>query len=94
MRADRYFASRLRSYVDPLSDAGTLTGKRRVMARRGWVGEKSDFFSILLGGEFDESEGVEVLVESFMVHQFGMGAGFHEAPFVEDKDPISSLNRR
>jgi hypothetical protein len=34
--------------------------------------------------EFGEPKGVEVLVEPFMVHQFGMGAGFHEAPFVED----------
>ena len=47
-----------------------------------------------LRGGFDESQGVEILVEPFMVHQFGMGAGFHEASFVEDKDPIGSLNGR
>ncbi|HXT66187.1 MAG TPA: hypothetical protein VN657_05300, partial [Nitrospiraceae bacterium] len=34
-------------YVEPLSDARTKHGKRRVSARRGWVGEKGDFFSIL-----------------------------------------------
>jgi hypothetical protein len=55
------------------------------------------FLSVLLEGlcrEFDESEGVKVLVQPLLVHQFGMGAGFHEAAFVEDKDPIGSLNRR
>ena len=35
--------------VEPLSDARTPLGKRRVSARQGWAGEKSDFFSILLG---------------------------------------------
>ena len=34
-------------YVESLNDARTLHGKRRVSARRGWAGEKSDFFSIL-----------------------------------------------
>jgi hypothetical protein len=32
-----------------------MQGKRRVSARQGWAGEKSDFFSILLG--FDVSNG-------------------------------------
>ena len=36
------------SHVEPLSDARTPHGKRRVPARLGWAGEKSDFFSILL----------------------------------------------
>jgi hypothetical protein len=54
----------------------------------------ADFFSILLGGEFDEPERVKILVESFMVHQFSMSAGFHEAPFVEDEDAIGSLDGR
>jgi hypothetical protein len=35
-------------YVEPLSEARTPHGKRRVSARRGLAGEKSDFFSILL----------------------------------------------
>ena len=35
--------------VEPLSDARTKFGERRVLARRGREGEKSDFFSILLG---------------------------------------------
>jgi len=35
--------------VEPLSDARTPLGERRVSARQGWAGEKSDFFSILLG---------------------------------------------
>ena len=35
-------------YVEPLSDARTLLGERCVLAHRGWTGEKSDFFSILL----------------------------------------------
>jgi hypothetical protein len=39
-------------YVEGLNDARTLHGKRRVLARRGWAGEKSDFFSILLEGEW------------------------------------------
>jgi len=34
--------------VEPLSDARTPLGKRRISARRGWAGEKGDFFSILL----------------------------------------------
>jgi hypothetical protein len=71
-----------------------MPGKRRVSARLGWVGEKGDFFSILLGGEFDKPEGIEVLVEPFAVHQFGMGAAFHEAPLVEHEYTISSLDSR
>ena len=39
----------LSPYVEGLNDARTLHGERRVSARRGWAGEKSDFFSILLG---------------------------------------------
>ena len=35
-------------YVEDLNDARTLHGERRVSACRGWVGETSDFFSILL----------------------------------------------
>jgi hypothetical protein len=35
-------------HVEDLNDARTMLGKRRVLARRGWVGEKADFFSILL----------------------------------------------
>ena len=35
-------------YVEGLNDARTTLGKWRVSARRGWAGEKSDFFSILL----------------------------------------------
>ena len=35
-------------YVEALSEARTLHGKRRVSAHRGWVGEKIDFFNILL----------------------------------------------
>jgi hypothetical protein len=54
----------------------------------------ADFFSILLGGEFDEPQGIKVLVEPFTLHQFGMGARFHEAALVEDKDPVGSLNSR
>ena len=34
---------------EPLSDARTLPGERRVSARKGWAGEKSDFFNTLLG---------------------------------------------
>ena len=34
--------------VEGLSDARPLPGKKRVSARRGWVGEMSDFFSIRL----------------------------------------------
>jgi hypothetical protein len=38
----------LNRYVEGLNDARTLHGYRCVSARRGWVGEKGDFFSILL----------------------------------------------
>jgi hypothetical protein len=41
-------ARRTLRYVEPLSDARTMLGKRRVSARRGLAGEKDDFFSILL----------------------------------------------
>ena len=34
-------------HVEALNDARTTHGNRRVSARRGWVGEKSDFPSIL-----------------------------------------------
>jgi hypothetical protein len=40
-------ARRTLQYVEPLSDARTKPGERRVSARRGRAGEKSDFFSIL-----------------------------------------------
>jgi hypothetical protein len=36
--------------VEPLSEARTKPGEKRVSARRGRAGEKSDFFSILLSG--------------------------------------------
>jgi hypothetical protein len=35
-------------YVEDLNDARTMLGTRRVSARRGWAGENSDFFSVLL----------------------------------------------
>ena len=40
--------------IEDLNDARTPHGKRRVLARRGWVGEKSDFFSILLCEELSD----------------------------------------
>ena len=42
-------AENLIRYVEPLSDARTPHGKRRILARGGRAGEKSDFFSILPG---------------------------------------------
>ena len=72
----------------------TLPGKRCVLARRGRAGEKSEFFSILLRGELDEPQGVKILIEPSKVHQFSVGTGFHEAPFVQHKYPIGSLNGR
>jgi hypothetical protein len=48
---ERVFGS-LTFHVSPFtlleSDTRTPLGERRVSARRGWAGEKSDFFSILL----------------------------------------------
>ncbi len=41
-------ARRTLRYVEPLNDKRTMHGNRRVSARRGWAGEKGDFFSILL----------------------------------------------
>ena len=35
-------------YVEDFDEPRTTHGNRRVSARRGWAGEKSDFFSILL----------------------------------------------
>jgi hypothetical protein len=37
-------------YVEDAFEARTTHGKRRVSARQGWAGEKSDFFSILIAG--------------------------------------------
>ena len=41
-------ARRTLRYVEPLNAARTPHGEKRVSARWGWAGEKSDFFSILL----------------------------------------------
>ena len=38
-------------YVEDDFEVRTKHGKRRVLARRGWAGEISDFFSILLDGD-------------------------------------------
>jgi hypothetical protein len=38
----------LNRYVEDFDEPRTLRGKRRVSARRGWAGEKSDFFNSLL----------------------------------------------
>jgi len=35
-------------YVEDFDEPRTMFGTRRVSARRGWAGEKGDFFSILL----------------------------------------------
>ena len=35
-------------YVEDFDESRTKHGKRRVSARRGWAGEKGDFFSIPL----------------------------------------------
>jgi hypothetical protein len=42
-------------YVEDAFEARTMPGERRVSARRGWAGEKSDFFSILLEVWFSPS---------------------------------------
>jgi hypothetical protein len=47
-RSERRGEVVLSSVREPLSEARTPHGKRRVLARRGRAGEKSDFFSILL----------------------------------------------
>jgi hypothetical protein len=39
--------------VEGLNDARTPHGTRRVSARQGWAGEKSDFFSFLLVKDTD-----------------------------------------
>ena len=39
-------------YVEDFDELRTKHGKRSVSARRGWAGEKGDFFSILLVREF------------------------------------------
>lgn len=38
-------------YVEPLNKARTPVGERCVLAHRGWAGEMSDSYSILLGRE-------------------------------------------
>jgi len=45
---------------EPLNDARTMLGERRVAARRGWAGEKSDFFSILLNKEFEHGRNDDI----------------------------------
>jgi hypothetical protein len=47
-RSDRRPEAYPLGYGEDLSDARAPHGKRRVSARRGWAGETSDFFSILL----------------------------------------------
>jgi hypothetical protein len=47
-RSERRCESYFVPYVEPLSEARTKYGKRRVSARRGWAGGNIDFFSILL----------------------------------------------
>ena len=42
-RGDAYVVQ----YVEPLSDARTKPGERRVSARRGWAGEKNGVFNTL-----------------------------------------------
>jgi hypothetical protein len=42
--------------VEPLNDERTMHGNRRVLARRGRVGEKGDFFSILLKPQVTHGE--------------------------------------
>ena len=48
----------------------------------------------VLRGDFGEPKGIEVLVEPFMIDQFGMRARFYEASLIEDEDAISSLDCR
>ena len=53
-----------------------MHGKRRVSARLGWAGEKSDFFSILLAvfGETDQIQMIVVVGEN----RFRLVAETHE----------------
>jgi len=39
------------SDVEDFDEPRTTHGNRRVLARWGWAGEKSDFFSILIGAQ-------------------------------------------
>ncbi len=41
-------------YVEDAFEERTMPGERRVSARQGWAGEKSDFFSILLEIQIEE----------------------------------------
>jgi hypothetical protein len=41
-------------YVEDAFEVRTMPGERRVSARQGWAGEKSDFFSILLEIQIEE----------------------------------------
>jgi len=77
-RGEAYFVL----HVEPLSDARTKPGARCVSARRGWAGEKRDFFTILLDGTHDptatgassfvaEEEGVPSLAARQVLHTRG-----------------------
>ena len=77
-RGETYFLS----YVEPLSDARTKIGERRVLARRGWEGEKRDFFTILQVGSHEatatgtssfvaEEEAVPSLAARQLLHMRG-----------------------
>jgi hypothetical protein len=82
------------SVCKPLSEARTLHGKRHVEADRGWAGEKSDFFSILLCAALSESRQV--------FHGFpGCRTGFDRRiqthpridPIPQVHDPFALLDR-
>lgn len=42
--------------------------------------------------EFRESERVEVMIQSFLVHQLLVGPDFRDAAFVKDDDAVGTLN--
>jgi hypothetical protein len=52
-------------YVEDAFEGRTLHGKRHVLARRGWAGEKGDFFSSRLLGSFAALEIPQPYFECF-----------------------------
>jgi hypothetical protein len=78
-------------YVELLSDMRTPLGERRVSARRGWAGEKSDFFSILL--ETRKGEGMRAGQTARNGGQAG-GNGEKGTPKEDEMNAAQSSDKR
>jgi hypothetical protein len=75
--ADPRFTVYASRFTSPGSDARTPPGKRRVSARRGWVGEMVGFFnSLLVRASAVDDEGHRPVVQQFDLHVRSKNSGF------------------